>query len=198
MIKKISNILKESFEQNWEIRPSNVHGNGIFANREIQKGERIGLVFVIHPDDILPQDQPKRVIVRTKMGSLINHSVFGNSELKRKHNRYILIATRRILPGQEITSDYNRGLATEVAIPFDNKENNENIKLEPAGFNSRAMEDHPTWVFYKIIANGETIGFVLRYHKKGKKFIKAYWNKDFDGKHLEGMIYEKWKKEYYR
>ena len=100
----------------WKIAKSPIHGKGVFAKVEYNPGDDIDLCFIRKtwsPD--VPLDE---ALVRTKFCSFINHFCPANSELYQKGVMYILKATKSINPDDEITADYNEGLAYEISGGF--------------------------------------------------------------------------------
>ena len=100
---------------------STIHGNGVFANRDFEKGE-----IIIH--DIFP-NKPKGILFYDNVsldmfnksicieGKNFNHcSKNSNSDLvSDDYQTFKLIAIKKIKEGSEITSDYNR---VHLHFPF--------------------------------------------------------------------------------
>ena len=96
------------------IGTSVIHGNGIFANRDFEKGE-----IILH--DIFPH-KPKGVRFYDNVsldmfnkslsieGKYINHCSknFNSDLVSDDHQTFKLIAIKKIKEGSEITADYNR------------------------------------------------------------------------------------------
>lgn len=100
---------------NWFIADSNIHGKGVFAAKEFKEGEDIDLCFVdMNYSGVTLGSR----LARTEFCSFINHAEPGNSELYRKKMMYILKATTDIQPSQEITTNYNKGLAFKISGGF--------------------------------------------------------------------------------
>lgn len=76
------------------IDKSKIHGNGLFATQYIKKGTSVGRVFDFKKE--------------TLTGSYVNHSKDFNVEISTDNLGYLLIATRDIDPGEEITADYQQ------------------------------------------------------------------------------------------
>lgn len=85
---------------NWSVRPSRIHGIGVFAERDYHKGEfvDIGITFIA---SIMPSV--------TYFGSKINHSRRPNLVLEKSPDgsTWDLYATDYITAGTEFTVDYN-------------------------------------------------------------------------------------------
>ena len=93
-----------------DIKPSTIHGLGLFAARQIRKGEEIGLYegrkTTVDGDHVLwIYDE----------NTELEYGIDGQSETRyvnhsRRPNAYfdgeVLEARRKILPGEEITHDY--------------------------------------------------------------------------------------------
>src|SRR3989304_8150383 len=79
----------------WREGPSPIEGRGCFACRNMEKGEDIDIAITLSGV--------------TRFGSLINHSRNGNSILVDKGSfTWMLVTTRKIGMGEEITSDYRK------------------------------------------------------------------------------------------
>jgi SET domain-containing protein len=72
---------------------SSIHGTGIFALRDIKKGEIIG--------DVLINDKH-----RTTLGRWVNHCKDKNTKFHRVDNNFIAITEKDITKDQEILVDY--------------------------------------------------------------------------------------------
>ena len=83
----------------YEIGPSNIHGNGIFAKKKIKAGEYINIAVSKIKKKLLQFDI-------TNFGSHINHSYTPNAELRREPPYYNTYARSEIQPGEEVTVDY--------------------------------------------------------------------------------------------
>ena len=86
------------------IKPSGVHGLGLFAEQEIKQGTNLGMTHIKLDDKI----------IRTPLGGFINHAnepncvkvelhANGNEPYRKKWN---LVTTRDIKKGEEITLRY--------------------------------------------------------------------------------------------
>ena len=103
------------------IGKSTIHGNGVFANRDFEKGE-----IIVH--DIFPH-KPKGVRFYDNVsldmfnksigieGKNVNHCSknFNSDLVTNDYQIYKLIAIKKIKEGTEITADYNR---VHVNYPF--------------------------------------------------------------------------------
>ena len=93
----------------WYVKPSNIHGVGVFSLDTIFRGETIdhGIYFLAY---VIP--------LVTKFGSKINHSFTPNTALvyNGTKNTYDIVAIRHILPHTELTLDY-RGTPFYIQKP---------------------------------------------------------------------------------
>jgi SET domain-containing protein len=109
------------------VRNSSIHGHGVFALRRIPKGARIieykGKLITdkeadrrysrIHehsPHTMLFSIDGGLVIDATRHGNSarwINHSCAPNCEIEEEGHQVFIDARRDILPGEELTYDYN-------------------------------------------------------------------------------------------
>ena len=79
------------------IKPSFVHGLGLFATREIRKDTELGISH-IELDDTL---------YRLALGSFINHAEQSNCIRIKEGNKWYLKATKDIMPNDELTLTYS-------------------------------------------------------------------------------------------
>ena len=78
------------------IKPSFIHGLGLFATREIKKDTELGLSH-IEVDDVL---------YRTPIGGFINHSETSNCIRIKVNNKWYVKTKIDIMPEQELTLTY--------------------------------------------------------------------------------------------
>jgi|TARA_R110000824_G_scaffold315744_1_gene502906 SET domain-containing protein len=78
------------------IKPSFVHGLGLFATREIKKDTELGISH-IEVDDVL---------YRLPLGAFINHSETSNCVRVKVNNKWYLKTIIDIMPDQELTLTY--------------------------------------------------------------------------------------------
>ena len=80
---------------NLELRPSEIHGYGVFALEDIPAGKMLGLSHIQSPE-----------LIRTPLGGYINHSMNPNCMRIQEGNRWYLTAISDIRVGEEITLMY--------------------------------------------------------------------------------------------
>ena len=80
---------------NLELRPSEIHGYGVFALEDIPAGEMLGLSHINAPE-----------LIRTPLGGYINHSMNPNCIRILEGNRWYLQSIADISDGEEITLMY--------------------------------------------------------------------------------------------
>ena len=80
---------------NLELRPSEIHGYGVFALEDIPTGEMLGLSHIQSPE-----------LIRTPLGGYINHSMNPNCIRILEGNRWYLQSIQDIEEGEEITLMY--------------------------------------------------------------------------------------------
>jgi SET domain-containing protein len=113
----------------WYIDKSNIHGQGVFARRNFVKNEPISIIFIkVHNCGI-----PERDLVRTEFCRYINHHNEGNCGIYKKNHFYILKALKDIFSDDEITTNYNEGLAKEISggFPDELNGNKDSLKFIP-------------------------------------------------------------------
>ena len=81
------------------IKPSFIHGLGLFATREIRKDTVLGVSHVEVNDKL----------VRTPLGGFLNHSDTSNCVRIKIHGHpeWVLKTTTDIMPEQELTLTYS-------------------------------------------------------------------------------------------
>ena len=80
---------------NLELRPSEIHGYGVFALEDIPAGQMLGLSHIQSPE-----------LIRTPLGGYINHSMNPNCIRILEGNRWYLQSIADISEGEEITLMY--------------------------------------------------------------------------------------------
>jgi hypothetical protein len=103
-----------------KIKPSTIHGKGVFSTKKFAKGETISI--------------GRKGIIRTLAGRYTNHSPFSNAVFMKKKNNIILKATKKIKAGEEITVDYRDSLSLQIQKPnTDLIVNNKNMSVLTTG-----------------------------------------------------------------
>ena len=125
--KKIQNstsITENKFSPNkkYHVDESEIQGKGVFASKDLKKGEVIGLLH-----DIIEMGNKYKF---TELGKFHNHSDSPNchNELVDGNKRF-LVATRDISEGEELTTDYR--LQPDLEQPIENWSINESTKYRP-------------------------------------------------------------------
>ena len=80
---------------NLELRPSEIHGYGVFALEDIPAGKVLGLSHIQSPE-----------LIRTPLGGYINHSMNPNCIRILEGNRWYLQSIQDIEDGEELTLMY--------------------------------------------------------------------------------------------
>jgi SET domain-containing protein len=86
------------------IRDSQVHGQGLFAKKNIQNNVVLGESHYLIDGNV----------VRTPLSGFINHSESPNCTTIKKGNTHYLVTTKNIFPSDEITLDYNEASCSEI------------------------------------------------------------------------------------
>ena len=125
--KKIQNstsITENKFSPNkkYNVDESEIQGKGVFASKDLKKGEVIGLLH-----DIIEMGNKYKF---TELGKFHNHSDSPNchNELVDVNKRF-LVATRDISEGEELTTDYR--LQPDLEQPIENWSINKSTKYRP-------------------------------------------------------------------
>ena len=80
---------------NLELKPSQIHGYGVFASEDIPAGDMLGMTHIESPE-----------LIRTPLGGYINHSMNPNCIRILEGNRWYLQSIQDISEGEEITLMY--------------------------------------------------------------------------------------------
>ena len=78
------------------IRPSWIHGLGLFATKEIKKDTELGISHI----------EVEGTLYRLALGSFINHAEQSNCVRVLKGNKWYLQTTEDIFENQELTLTY--------------------------------------------------------------------------------------------
>lgn len=90
----LNEIYSKSLQNNYAIRPSPIHGNGVFAKKNLKKGEFINTHF-----------EPGEKI--TDFGANLNHCSSPNARsTKQDDGGYKTHAQKNIAKDDEVTLDY--------------------------------------------------------------------------------------------
>jgi hypothetical protein len=123
-IEKSSNITENEIKdtKKYYVDESQIQGKGVFATKDIKKGETIGLLH-----NIIEMGSNYKF---TELGKFHNHSDNPNchNELVDGNKRY-LVATRDIPEGEELTTDYR--LQSDLEQPIDGWNINESKNFKP-------------------------------------------------------------------
>lgn len=78
---------------------SNIHGVGIFTKVDIRQGQ---VIFEVA--DLMRRTMGGEWI--TNAGKMINHQTNCNTIVQKRNHKFVLIASRDILSGEELTTNY--------------------------------------------------------------------------------------------
>lgn len=91
-----------AFEANIDVKPSAIHGLGLFSKQYFKCGDHIA---------------PARIKgFRTEAGKYSNHSCFPNAKMQRVGNDIALVAICDIKPGDELVTNYNQTLQEATCL----------------------------------------------------------------------------------
>ena len=83
------------------LSPSKIHGDGVYANKDLRKNEDIDIGIDFYLGGLLP-------FVTDHFGSWINHSYSPNCYLKYKSGKWYVVASKLIPKDQEVLLDYRK------------------------------------------------------------------------------------------
>lgn len=110
---KLMDILNES-EKKYYISDSDIAGKGAFANKNLKKGETIGLLHTINEIGFSYTFE--------ELGRMHNHSENPSCHNELKNNKRYLVASRDINKGEELTTNYRLQPDLEQPDSFLNEE----------------------------------------------------------------------------
>jgi len=100
-INEVGKVVDDN-NNNYVISKSPIHGKGVFANKDINKNEIIGVGYNNN--------------TRTLLGRYTNHSSLNNAKFFYKENKIILKAEQDILFNEEILVNYRDHLLNKSFI----------------------------------------------------------------------------------
>ena len=95
------------------VRPSKIHGEGLFTTSPLPKGMNIGLGM----RQVSSTGRPDDDYEQTPHAKKVNHSGRPNMKLVREGDDLFMVTTKPVRAGKEITSDYGRA-SIQVARDF--------------------------------------------------------------------------------
>ena len=95
-----------SDEEKFVVKKSEINGKGVFASKNFEKGELVGLAVT---DEKAVTDVKNFRDARTKLGKYLNHQNKENATLKSENNTLNTYAKSTIKKGEEITVNYQKG-----------------------------------------------------------------------------------------
>jgi len=94
----------EAYMIPYKVNKSKISGKGIFATRDIEKDENLGIAFIKVSNTGIPDKDFKR----TELGTFVNHSDKPNLKVEKTNKEYLYIALKNIKNGEELTVDYKK------------------------------------------------------------------------------------------
>ena len=100
-------------QDNFEIKPSPIHGHGCFTLRDFKAGEPIGHAAIVRDKDGL--EGSDAVIERTPLGRYVNHAHQPNSKLAELQPGHLhLVAITDLPAGSELTCHYAHAIVEQL------------------------------------------------------------------------------------
>lgn len=85
----------------WKVGKSKIHGNGVFAAKDVEKNEDLGLAIPMVKDT-----SQHRMFQRNTFGLLINDSDSPNVKVVKKDDGWHFVSVRPIKEDEEIVVQY--------------------------------------------------------------------------------------------
>ena len=107
MLKKIAGFIEKYCQaigeaSGWAVRPSKIHGHGVFTNKQLNNDDIIGLMLKGIKSISFAKFR------RTTLGRYVNHHPEANVILQKHGNDYYLVANRSIEKDEELVTDYTK------------------------------------------------------------------------------------------
>lgn len=102
----------KSASEGWYIGDSEIAGQGVFAGKDYQPGDVIGIAMTCGPKD----EYGAQCWNLTTLARYCNHQQKNNVEIKKKDNQFDLIATKPISTDDELVADYRQ--VTRAVGPY--------------------------------------------------------------------------------
>ena len=90
----------------YNVKKSNIQGKGVFASKNLKKGELIGTAIT---DEEALESTLSQKDARTKLGKYLNHQNKHNASLKSENNTLNIYTKSTINKDDEITVNYKKG-----------------------------------------------------------------------------------------
>jgi hypothetical protein len=132
-----------------DIRPSKIHGNGLFTKETIKKNEPIGICHVKNKDG--------QLIPSTILGMYNHNKKTPNVYEINKGDHVIMMPLRDISPGEELTADYDM-------VPIEGLQDSSSFSVRPKKQDGGNTE-----------SNGETYKYLGRPDSLYKKSFNGKW-----------------------
>lgn len=98
----------------WRVQTSSIHGNGVFANKDIAANEDVGVSI-----PLLKEDSVTKVFERNTFGLLINDSQEPNVKCVKIGTDWHFVAIKLIEKDEEILikyEEYQKEIRSEVQV----------------------------------------------------------------------------------
>jgi hypothetical protein len=102
----------KSASEGWYIGDSEIAGQGVFAGKDYQPGDVIGMAMTCGSKD----EYGAQCWNLTTLARYCNHQQKNNVEIKKKDNQFDLIATKPISTDDELVADYRQ--VTRAVGPY--------------------------------------------------------------------------------
>jgi hypothetical protein len=113
-------VSESEVKKKYYIDSSKIEGKGVFAKKDLEEGETIGLLHTIN--------KPYIDYNFTELGEMHNHSETPNCHNVLKDNKRFLTASRKIKKGEELTTNYR--LQPDLEQPMEGWELKESLGKE--------------------------------------------------------------------
>jgi hypothetical protein len=99
---RITSLHKEGEQLGFDIKPSKIHGEGVFSTQPMVANEIVGIALVP-----IEENNFQKVYQRNRLGLKINHSSSPNGRLCKRNDGYFLIVIVDVPQDEEVTVDYD-------------------------------------------------------------------------------------------
>ena len=113
-------IFEEEYRKCLEVKPSKIHGKGLFTNSSFKKDTCLFVAIVTVDPKATTDDKKYKV---TEIGKWVNHSTSANGKLIQLGSLFFFKLIKSVSANDELTGDYHK---TPIPMDLSFEESNEN------------------------------------------------------------------------